>query len=124
MKRTMEQWLRGTLVALGAALAFASVGCIAQSVDSDGDSDVDAADDDVATSGQKLDPVNADAPASGGGVVLPGTAVAVGDEIRGPEPTPWRGDVEEDDDDPDPNPGPDPIAHTMSTAPSGGHHHD
>lgn len=135
MNGTIKRWLRGTpvalIAALAAALAFASVGCIAEQGDSDPDeSDVEELDEEnVAEVEQQLDPVvgGSASPSTPkeGGIVLPGADAMIGEEGADPQPQPWRAAAEDDEDgDPSPNPAPDPFSHTMLGTPSGGHNLD
>lgn len=116
MNGTNERWLRGMLVALGAALALTSIGCLAQPGDSESDGD-----ENVASAEQELDPAAPQNPVNGGsGVDLPdGDDVAVGGKVQDPQPQPWQPRAV--DGDSDPTPGPDPYAPTMSSTPSDGH---
>jgi hypothetical protein len=115
MNGTMGRWL----LALGAALAFASVGCVTGSDQSESADE----EEDIATAGQELDPVDLEDDGDlgdeeeEGAIALPGSDVSSGD-VQDPQPQPWR--HIEGSPDPTPGPSPDPYNGSMSGTPSGG----
>jgi len=117
---TIRGWLQGTLVPLGAlvaALALTSVGCVAQTGESES-----ADEDNVGSAEQELDPAKKQGGVNGGGVVLPGggSDAQAGDEKKDPQPQPWK--LQRGGGDGDPSPDPDPYGPNMSSTPSDGHH--
>ena len=122
MSGTMKSCGRWMLLALGAAMAAASAGCVAPA----GDTDPDEVEE-VATSDQSLGAVTTDdgVPQQVGGGAVQSGDVLPGQDCSGPEPQPWKPDRTSDDsDDGDGDDGDvdrDALS-TMASTPSGGHH--
>jgi hypothetical protein len=128
MNGTMKRWL---ILALGAAMAAVSVGCVAPAEESDDDEAID-----VSTSDQPLGVVEnlADdsqdgAPQQNNPGAVPAEAgyVSWGEDCMDPEPQPWEppGKLSDDGDDDDSDGDGDgddrrTLSHTILSAPTGG----